>query len=226
MKELSIFIDESGDFGKYNHISPYYIIGIVIHDQKDNIAAQVAALNRRISETVLKRNLVHVGPLIRREREYKYLSVQERRSILRRLLTFAKKTNFMCNAIVVNKKDISTEVELADRLTKRLSEFIKENLGYFEGYDHIKIYYDNGQSGVVKIIVAVFNALFNSVEFKDATQEKYKMLQVADLICSAKLIELKMRDKTISKSERNILGSDRDIKQTILKPIKRKSFKN
>ncbi len=224
MKELSIFIDESGDFGRYDHISPYYIIGIVLHDQKDDISTQVTALDHSISETKLKRNLVHVGPLVRREKEYKYLSVQERRSVLRRLMTFAKKTNFLCNAIVVNKKDISTSVELTARLTKQLSEFIKENLGYFEKYDHIKIYYDNGQSGIVKIIVAVFNALFSCVEFKDATQEKYKMLQVADLVCSAKLIELKMLDKTLSKSERNVLGNDRYIKQNLLKPLKKKKF--
>ena len=24
MKELSIFVDESGDFGEYNHRTPYY----------------------------------------------------------------------------------------------------------------------------------------------------------------------------------------------------------
>ena len=28
MKELSVFIDESGDFGEYNKISPYYIVTI------------------------------------------------------------------------------------------------------------------------------------------------------------------------------------------------------
>lgn len=30
MKELSIFIDESGDFSVYNKISPYYIVNIKI----------------------------------------------------------------------------------------------------------------------------------------------------------------------------------------------------
>lgn len=33
MKELSIFIDESGDFGVYNHHSPFYIITMVFHIQ-------------------------------------------------------------------------------------------------------------------------------------------------------------------------------------------------
>lgn len=33
MKELSIFIDESGAFGEYEQHSPYYIITMVFHDQ-------------------------------------------------------------------------------------------------------------------------------------------------------------------------------------------------
>ena len=32
MKELSIFVDESGDFGEYNHRTPYYIISMVLVD--------------------------------------------------------------------------------------------------------------------------------------------------------------------------------------------------
>ncbi len=33
MSELSVFIDESGDFGPYEHHAPYYIITLVFHDQ-------------------------------------------------------------------------------------------------------------------------------------------------------------------------------------------------
>lgn len=36
-KELSIFIDESGNFGKYDPKAPYYIIGTVFHEQQNNI---------------------------------------------------------------------------------------------------------------------------------------------------------------------------------------------
>lgn len=37
MKELSIFVDESGDFGKYDYHAPFYIITMVMHNQKVNI---------------------------------------------------------------------------------------------------------------------------------------------------------------------------------------------
>ena len=41
MKELSIVVDESGDFGEYNHRTPYYIISMVLHDQDVDITKGV-----------------------------------------------------------------------------------------------------------------------------------------------------------------------------------------
>ena len=32
-KVLSVFIDESGDFGDYDFHSPYYYVAMVLHDQ-------------------------------------------------------------------------------------------------------------------------------------------------------------------------------------------------
>ena len=37
MKELSIFVDESGDFGEYDYRTPYYIISMVLHNQDVDI---------------------------------------------------------------------------------------------------------------------------------------------------------------------------------------------
>lgn len=32
MRELSVFCDESGDFGAYDHHCPYYIVSLVFHN--------------------------------------------------------------------------------------------------------------------------------------------------------------------------------------------------
>ncbi len=32
---LSIFIDESGDFGPYNPAAPYYLVAMILHDQRN-----------------------------------------------------------------------------------------------------------------------------------------------------------------------------------------------
>ena len=44
MHELSIFVDESGDFGEFKPHSPYYIISMVMHDQAVDIGEDLAIL--------------------------------------------------------------------------------------------------------------------------------------------------------------------------------------
>lgn len=44
MKELSIFVDESGDFGEYKQHAPYYIITMVFHDQSNDISSNITML--------------------------------------------------------------------------------------------------------------------------------------------------------------------------------------
>lgn len=39
MKELSIFVDESGHFDMASKNSPYYIVSFVFHDQINDITA-------------------------------------------------------------------------------------------------------------------------------------------------------------------------------------------
>ena len=41
MRELSVFVDESGDFGDYEKHAPYYIITMILHDQSVDISAEI-----------------------------------------------------------------------------------------------------------------------------------------------------------------------------------------
>lgn len=225
-KELSIFIDESGDFGEYDSRSPYYIIGLVMHDQSEDISEPLKYLETGLKQVGFTRNCVHVGPLIRREQEYTHLSVEMRVRILRKMLNFVSKVDFSYKAFAVEKKHIEDEAELTAKLARQISSFISDHYRYFLSYDTVKIYYDNGQVGVTKIIISVFTALLPSTQIKRAMQKDYRMLQVADLVCTAELTELKMKSHTLSRSERHVLGTDRDINKNLLKPLKKKEFKN
>ena len=71
MKELSIFVDESGVFGPYEHHSPFYIVTFVFHDQSVDINSNINHLSNKITTSGLPNYTIHAGPLIRREHEYK-----------------------------------------------------------------------------------------------------------------------------------------------------------
>ena len=44
MREISVFVDEAGDFGEYEKHSPYYIVTMVFHDQSKDIRQDIIKL--------------------------------------------------------------------------------------------------------------------------------------------------------------------------------------
>ena len=82
MRELSIFIDESGDFGPVQKHSPFYVLSLVFHDQSDDITGHLDKIHAALVVRGLSADhAIHTGPLIRREQDYRWLDIAARRSI-------------------------------------------------------------------------------------------------------------------------------------------------
>ena len=90
MRELSVFIDESGDFGEYDYRAPYYIISMVLHDQSLDIEKDLKALEMELSYLGWENHCVHAGPVIRSEEEYHGCSLMDRQKILMKMMTFIR----------------------------------------------------------------------------------------------------------------------------------------
>ncbi len=48
-KILSCFIDETGDFGAYDHHSPYYMVAVVLHEQSVSIQPQIDGMEKYLT---------------------------------------------------------------------------------------------------------------------------------------------------------------------------------
>ncbi|MBR1906964.1 MAG: DUF3800 domain-containing protein [Clostridiales bacterium] len=224
MKELSIFVDESGDFGEFDHRAPYYIISLVFHDQSNDISEDLQTLESEMVNIGWPEHCFHAGPIIRSENEYKDYSLGERQRLLKRLMTFTRKVEIKATTIYVEKKKGSDEIDITNMLSKQLADFIRRHLDFFANYNAIKLYYDNGQTEVTKILVSVFNTLLDNVEFKRVIPSNYRLFQVADLMCTLKLTELKMNKHILSRSEIYFFKDERTFKKNYIKPIERKIF--
>ena len=66
-KELSVFIDESGDFGDIQDNHENYLVTFVFHDQLDDISSEINTLEKKIKDLKLNVEYIHTGPIIRRE---------------------------------------------------------------------------------------------------------------------------------------------------------------
>ena len=224
MKEFSIFIDESGDFGEYNHHSPYYIITMVFHDQNENIGPAIAKLDQELSYINLNNLCIHTGPIIRKEEIYINMSLYERRRIFNKMVAFIRQINIRYKCFYIEKKHTTDVIASTGKLSRQISQFIREHYEEFLIFDDVKIYYDNGQVEVSKLLSSVFNSLLPNPVFRKVMPAEYKLFQAADLLCTLALVKLKLENNMISKSETIFFGNIRDLKKNYLKPLSKKEW--
>lgn len=225
MNTLSIFIDESGDFGPVKERPAYYLVTLVFHNQKVDISRQISKLEGSIKNDGFNIEYIHTGPIIRREEGFKNYSVDERRSLLYKILNFYNTCNISHLTVKVNRKEAPDKVSLSGRLAKEISNLISAHKRFFDEFDNIIVYYDNGQSELSSVLNAVFSICFNDVEFRKAEQQKYRLLQVADFVCSMELLRIKRGENRLSLSEEKFFYKPQELKKTFIKSIDKKLLK-
>lgn len=225
MKELSVFVDESGDFGQYDYHCPFYIVSIVFHEQTNDLSENLSNLERKLSEIGYENLCVHCGPIIRSEAEFRNETSDTRKKILMRMMSFVRSADIEYDTLCVEKKHIEDDIELVLKLSKQLSAIIKTHLDYFQSFDVIKVYYDNGQAQVRRLLTSVFGVLLENVKFKKVSPSDYRLFQVADLVCTMKLISIKIEHRLASKTEIQFFGGEKEFKNSYIKLLKRKRMK-
>ena len=224
MRELSVFVDESGVFGPYEVHSPYYIVTLLFHDQSKDISSNINHLNSRIRGFGLPDYTIHTAPLIRNEGLYKNISLLDRKRTFNALYNFVRTSDIVYHAIIVEKKQCVEDFDLVFKLTKQLSAFLNRQQSVLLEYDRIICYYDNGQRELTHILMSAFNTALTNMEFKKVSPASYKLFQAADLLCTIELLSQKAERKMLSKSEILFFGSERDFNKSYMNAIRKKRF--
>ena len=225
MKELSIFVDESGDFGDYEKHAPYYIVTMVLHDQSIDINGEIKKLDAALLHLgYANGQTIHTEPLIRREYPYQAYAPNERRAIFSKLFYFTLGCDIKYKSFVFKKNEFKDIFKLEARMAREISGFIRDNLLYFQSFDNVILYYDNGQHELNRILNTVLATELADYDVRKVMPNDYKLFQVADLICTLELLEQKIQDGEMSKSEQLLFHSKRDLKKDFIKGIHKKRF--
>ena len=217
MKTLSIFIDESGDFGSYESHCPYYIVALLFHNQSINISKQVLHLKQHVAEAGFEEShALHSAPLIRREKDYINLDIQTRRKLFRYLLTFFRLCDIKYKPFTFQKRHFANHDLLVSRISREIGQFVKDNFAFFQNFENIIAYYDGGQKELTNIINVVFNVLLDA-EIRRVTPSDYCLFQAVDLACTLELLDLKYRSNTLTSSELEFFRGKRNLYKNNLK---------
>lgn len=125
---------------------------------------------------------------------------------------------------VIKKSECPDIITMTARLSRSIADTLRDHLTYMESFEHIIVYYDNGQLELTRILTSVFNALFFHVEFRKVKPIDYKLFQVADLICTMRLLSKKAESNSFSRSETEFFGSVRDFKKNYWKILSKKQL--
>ncbi len=224
MSTLSIFVDESGDFGKTENNSPYYLVSLIFHNQSDDIYGAISALENSLSYCEFEQNYIHTGPLIRREPPYHNMTIDERRQLIYKMRTFFLHAPILHTTIKINRREAGDKFALTSQLSKSLKAYISNHFEYFSSFDKIIVYYDNGQQELNLVLNTIFSLLLSNVEFRKASPLQYRLLQLADFVCSVELLAIKLSEKRLSKSETGFFYKPQELKKSFVRAIRTKEL--
>lgn len=197
---------------------------MVFHEQSTSITPQIQKLDQELTYLNIRNHCIHTGPIIRGEEDYYHYPIEFRRRILNKFVSFVRSLNVNYASVVIEKSPASNSINNIKALGRKLAEFIDAHRGFFSQYDVLKVYYDNGQIELTQLLAATFSTLVPEVEFRKVVPKDYKLFQVADLVCTLKLINLRLTAGKASKSDLRFFMSIRDLKKNYIKPLKTKEL--
>ena len=230
MRELSIFVDESGDFGPPQDHSPYYVLSLVFHDQSDDITPHLAKIHGALQARGLAADhAIHTGPLVRREKDYEWLGMPERRALFRVLVDFVRTSEVTFQSWVFSKREHPDTDRLVGAMSRELGSLIRAHHEFFMAWDRVVIYYDNGQKELTTLVNSVFSSHLGNVEVRKVVPSSYTLFQAADLFCTLALLRRKIELGGLSTSERDFFstpkdGPERSLRKGYFKSLDRKRF--
>ena len=147
MRELSIFVDESGSDGLSDR---HYLLTVVMHDQSENIANSIAAYEGALRAKGLPDIPFHASPLMNGKDQYSGLDLRTRKMMLGSFRVFFRHMPVKYHTFAYATKQFASLDKLAGAMRRDIVNFLFDNLAELQSYDMVKVYYDNGQRSIAE----------------------------------------------------------------------------
>ncbi|MBR1617769.1 hypothetical protein IJ670_06410 [bacterium] len=226
MSELGIFIDESGNFEKNNsvsnNLSDLYIVSFLFHDKSLSIDNGIKNFEDFLLRIGIDKHFpIHTMPLIRKQKPYNIFNEEFRRKLFYRLFVLMCKLKLKHKTFVCDKKFCTSKKIIRQRLAQYIRQMVADNHDYFNKFDEIVIYYDEGQDYLTKILHDAFSINLKNYRFKESVcQEDYRLSQCADMVCTLELINQRKQNGEHIKAIDNFFISDNKYNKNYAKAYK------
>lgn len=223
MRELSLFIDESGSDGLSDN---YYLLTLVLHDQDDGLDSSILAYERALADKGVNNIPFHTSPLMNGKGQYAGLDFKVRKVMLGTFRVFFRHVPVKYHTFIYRTSEFDSLSKLASKMRRDLVNFLFDQLELFQSYDLVKVYYDNGQRSIADSLHAAIDYALsrNAVIYRATNPVDYRLSQVADYICTIEFTALKYSAHTSTATDEKFFGKWSDFKKGVLKEVRRKSI--
>ena len=101
---------------------------------------------------------------------------------------------------------------------------MRDHLEYFQSFDKVIIYYDNGQREITKTLNAVLATELTNYEMRRVSPVEYRLFQAADLLCTLAILRKRYESNRLTRSDMLLFHSKSDLRKDFLKRIVNKEF--
>ena len=158
-----------------------------------------------------------------RREDYKNFDIAMRKSIFNSIYQFSRKIPVKYKTIIIDKRYTNDARTLRQRLSIEINKMIKEHEKYFNRFDKIVMYYDNGQEILGTILDSIF-LRFEGFEHRISFEHKEKRLfQVSDMLTFIDKYDYKYKNKMSFTRGEKYFFSIEEIRK-ILKELNKKRF--
>ena len=162
MRELSIFIDESGSDGLDGS---YYLLALVLHEQGDSLERAIAQYEQSLRDKGLPNAPLHTTPLLYHKKGYEGMDEETRKRLLSSFRVFSRHLPIRHACLALNTKGFTSPDDVTVGMRRALVDFMFDHLEYLQGFDDIKVCYDDGQHSIARTI-------HGAVEYVNLTDRK------------------------------------------------------
>ena len=221
LSDLSVFVDESGT---QESGTEYYVVTYVLHDQDDEIAWRFALYEESLARKALPDIPFHATPLKRAHDAYANLDITKRKYLLVSFNMLVQKLPIRYKSFVYQSREFGNATRLQSLIRRDLAAMLVDNLTYFQSFDHVKIYYDQGQAAVSRALEAAFAYALSKEAMvrRESDYRSYRLAQVADYLCEIELCARKYEHNEQTATDVKFYGTKGSFNKKWLKMARRK----
>lgn len=196
----------------------------MLHNHSDNISAPIDEYKKRLTNAGLEDVPFHGKDLLHGNERYRSISPCDRKRLLTQFARLVRALPISYFTLRYSSSETHNKDELESRIRRDLVSLVYDHLSYFQGFDTISVYYDDGQAAVS---VALHDALDyvlakHVADYRDADYNARILLQVADYICTIERAAIAYNNGGQSKTQERFFGSRRSFMQSFMKQLARK----